>query len=87
MGVRGVTNLITITSSAQPSPTDLQRRIAEALVRSAALDARRITIEVQGSKVILKGTVRAWAEKQEAERVAWSSPGVTSVDNRILIMP
>ena len=42
-------------------------------------------MEVQGSKVILKGTVRSWVEKQEAERVAWLAPGVTSVENRITI--
>jgi len=82
-GVRGVTNLIKVKT--RPTPSELKRKIEDALVRSAETDADRITVEVQGSKVILKGTVRAWAEKQEAERVAWSAPGVTSVDNRITI--
>jgi osmotically-inducible protein OsmY len=40
---------------------------------------------VLGNQVILKGTVRSWAQKAEAERVAWSTPGITSVDNRIAI--
>ena len=48
-------------------------------------DAQRITVEVDGSEVILNGTVGSWAERQQAERAAWSAPGVTEVDNRITI--
>ena len=82
-GVKGVTNLITLAN--RPAPSEIKRKIEEALVRSAKTDASKITVEVDGSKVILKGTVRSWAEKEEAEREAWAAPGVTSVDNRIQI--
>jgi|SRR5689334_11527088 len=83
-GVRGVSNAILVRPTVAPS-YELKRRIEDALVRSAQTDAQRITVEVQGDKVVLRGTVRSWAEKQEAERVAWSAPGVTHVDNLINI--
>jgi osmotically-inducible protein OsmY len=82
-GVKGVTNLITVKP--RPTPSQLKEKIEQALVRSATMDAQRITVEVQGSKVILKGTVRSWAEREEAQRAAWAAPGITSVENRITV--
>ena len=82
-GVKGVTNLIVVKPRVAPS--DLKQQIEKALVRNAETDAQRITVEVQGSKVILRGTVRSYAEKKAAEEAAWSAPGVTEVDNRIVI--
>jgi osmotically-inducible protein OsmY len=84
-GVKGVSNLITVRPKIRPTPDEMKRRIEDALVRSAETTADRINVEVQGDKVILRGTVRSYAEKMEAERVAWSAPGVASVDNRITI--
>jgi len=83
-GVKGVTNLITVKPRITPS--ELKQKIEQALVRSAETDAQRITVEVEGTKVILKGTVRSWAEREEAARVAWLAPGVTSVENRITLL-
>lgn len=83
-GVKGVSNLITLKPVA--SPTDLKKKIEDALVRSAEIDANKITVEVQGTKAILKGKVRSWAERQEAERTAWLAPGITAVDNQITLV-
>jgi len=82
-GVKGVSNLLTIKT--RVAAYDVKQKIEQALVRSAQADAGKITVEVDGNRVILKGTVRAYAEKQEAERAAWAAPGVTSVDNRITV--
>jgi osmotically-inducible protein OsmY len=84
-GVKGVTNLITVKPRVTPS--DLKRQIEQALIRNAETDAKRITVDVDGSRVILKGTVRSWLEKDAAERAAWQAPGITEVDNRIVIAP
>jgi osmotically-inducible protein OsmY len=83
-GVKGVSNLITVKPLA--SPADLKKKIEDALVRSAEVDAKNVTVEVQGSKAILRGKVRSWAERQEAERTAWLAPGITAVDNQITLI-
>jgi osmotically-inducible protein OsmY len=82
-GVKGVTNVIQLKPAVQPA--DIQRKIQDAFKRSAEVDANRITVEAKGSEVILKGTVRSWMEREEAERVAWSAPGVTHVEDRIVV--
>jgi osmotically-inducible protein OsmY len=80
-GVKEVTNAIEIKPRVKPE--EIKHKIEEALLRNAEIDANRITVDVNGDEIILKGAVRSWAEREEAERVAWAAPGVTKVEDRL----
>jgi osmotically-inducible protein OsmY len=82
-GVLGVGNLIKIAPRVNPS--EVKAKIESALKRSAQIDANLITVSANGAEVVLRGTVRSWAERDEAERAAWMAPGVTRVENHIMI--
>ena len=84
-GVRGISNEIEVNP--RVLAMDVRARLLDALHRHADLDARRIQVEVQGTRVILSGNVRSPRERYEAVEAAWSAPGVASVDNRLNVVP
>jgi osmotically-inducible protein OsmY len=83
--VKGVINTIQVKPKA--TPTEIKRKIEEALKRSAELDANSIQVEASDGEVTLKGTVHSWFEREEAERAAWQAPGVKKVEDRIAVRP
>jgi osmotically-inducible protein OsmY len=84
MGLRGVSNQLTLT--ARVTPNDLKNRIEAAFKRTAELEARKIRVETTGGKVILEGSVHTWAEREEAEDAVWAAPGVTVVEDRLGVL-
>lgn len=82
-GIRYVLNFIKVKP--QISATEIRNKINSAFKRSALIDSGKITIEVTGSNVCLKGKVRSYAEKEDAENAVWNAPGVANVDNRLEI--
>ena len=84
-GVRGVTNKIALVSPVRIA--DVQKKIEDAFRRSADLDARRVEVHATDGRIVLRGNVRSWAERAEAQQAAWAAPGVVNVENNLVVTP
>jgi osmotically-inducible protein OsmY len=82
-GVAGVIDLLHIAPSESAAHT--QQQIEAALQRCACLDAQWIIVEAYKGRVVLRGSVRSWLEREQAEQVAWCAPGVVEVMNHLVI--
>jgi osmotically-inducible protein OsmY len=82
-GVKGVTDMITVEPRA--SAYDVRERIMAAFKRSSTIDANSIDVAVDGSTVKLSGRVHGWNERKTAENAAWAAPGVTRVEDNIVL--
>jgi osmotically-inducible protein OsmY len=85
MGVKGITNRISVKP--RISAADVKTKIEGAFARRAQLDANQIKVESIDNKVVLRGNVRSWQAKDQAEQAAWSAPGVSSVENNVVVAP
>jgi osmotically-inducible protein OsmY len=83
-GVVDVRNDVTLTG-ANPDAHDVEESIRAAYARNAKLDAKALTVETDAGTVTLKGTVRSWAEHDEAVSAAWATAGVRHVKDHILV--
>jgi VCBS repeat-containing protein len=82
LGVQGITNRIAVQLR---DGKEIRASILDALRRNAVLESHRVNVEVEGSKVILKGWVHSWMERRAIEKVAWAAPGVTSVEDDLVV--
>jgi VCBS repeat-containing protein len=85
MGVKGVSNSITLKPKDSTTAADIKTTIEAAFKRSAVMDAHKIIVNVRDGRVTLSGKARTWAEKEEAGYTAWGAAGVASVDNEVVV--
>ena len=84
-GVLGIADEIALMPV--PASKDIQQSIISAYRRNARLTMQVLSVDALASGiVILSGTVPSWVEQQEALAAAWSAPGITGVDDRILVI-
>ena len=83
IGVNGVTNRLSVAPHVKSG--DVKSEIKAALHRYAELESRNIEVDSADSTVTLRGQVRSWAERKEAETAAWMAPGVTQVKNELIV--
>ena len=82
-GVKALTNSLDIKSSIND---DIEKEGIEcALERNGSIDDQDIQVSVAGTKITLNGTVGTWYQKEEAGRIAWKAPGVSRVENELVI--
>jgi osmotically-inducible protein OsmY len=85
IGVKSIQNKITLSPKPSASAGGVKIKIEEALKRNAEIDASHIKVETSDGTVTLRGNVRSWVEREEAEQAAWAAPGVTKIDNRLTV--
>jgi osmotically-inducible protein OsmY len=81
VGVKGVINNVKL--SASPTTREIKSKIQSAFIRNANIDSEKINVKIDGSKVVLTGSVNSWSEYEDAEQSVWATPGVKSIENKL----
>ncbi len=82
-GVAGVINKIQLEREL-PVPVE-KEGLLQALRSHRSIDADEIEVSVQGSAITLEGYVYSLYQKQEVEKPAYTTPGVTTVINNLKV--
>jgi osmotically-inducible protein OsmY len=82
-GVVRIDNWIQVSPSVDTA--DVRERIEQAFERQADLETEKIHVRAEGQKVILEGKVSSWSKRNIAERAAWAAPGVTQIEDKLLV--
>jgi osmotically-inducible protein OsmY len=82
-GIVGVSNDIVVRPIVEK--LEVNNRIKDAFERHAHIDAKGVKVETKGTRIILRGTVSSCFERKEAERIAWATPGVTEVEDDLIV--
>ena len=86
-GVRSVANSITVKPSGKAESREIKERVEDAIERQANIDAHAISVTTEGATVRLQGSVRSLAESRAAVKAAEAAPGVTLVENELVVRP
>jgi len=81
VGVKGVINNVKL--AAGPTTKEIKSKIQSAFIRNANIDSEKINVKIDGSKVVLTGSVNSWSEYEDAEQSVWATPGVKSIENKL----
>ena len=82
-GVLRVENAIQVMPAVNTAV--IKNGIEEAFERQADLEAEKISVSAEGHTVILEGKVSSWSKRWAAERAAWSAPGVSQIEDRLIV--
>ena len=84
-GVEYVTDNLTVQGFVQLPDDQLAESVRHKLVRDAFVDGGSIEVYASNGEIRLDGSVPTYHTRKAAEDVTWWTPGVTNVENLLLV--